>query len=95
VERIADNASIERAMVQPPDSTRAYTRAMLLRRADPASVDAVNWDWIDFSFRNAGSWPRRRTIEMSDPLGLTRSETEQAFGHTDTVSDALDALGVA
>lgn len=95
VERIADNASIERAMVQPPDGTRAYTRAMLLRRADPASVDAVNWDWIDFSFRNAGSWPRRRTIEMSDPLGLTRSETEQAFGHTDTVSDALDALGVA
>jgi proteasome accessory factor A len=94
VERIADDAAIERAMTRPPEDTRAWTRAQLLRMADPASVRAVDWDSIRFTFDAKNSWLRHRTIEMGDPCGLTRSDAGPAFTDTGDLAETLDLLGV-
>ena len=93
VERIAGEPEIERAMTQPPDDSRAYARAMLLRMADPATVTRVDWDSIDFSLRAPDGWTRPRTIQMADPVGMTRSRTQRVFARADSLPDTLDNLG--
>ncbi len=93
VERIAGEPEIERAMTQPPDDSRAYARAMLLRMADPAAVARVDWDSIDFSLQAPDGWSRPRTIQMADPVGLTRSRTQRVFARADSLADTLDILG--
>ncbi len=54
---------------EPPDDTRAFTRAMLLRRLAPEEIVSVDWDEIVVE----GSWPYRQiSIELHDPLRFTR-----------------------
>jgi proteasome accessory factor A len=80
VETLVTPGEIERFVHAPPDDTRAYARAMLLRRADPEQVRFVDWDRIHFRFDQPGSWQSRyRTLDMSDPLGFTRAQTEHIF----------------
>jgi len=95
VETLVTPGEIERFMHAPPDDTRAYARAMLLRRADPEQVRHVDWDRIHFRFDKANSWQSRyRTLDMSDPLSFTRAQTEHIFQdpHAD-LEKIVEALG--
>ncbi len=84
-------ADIERLTREPPPDTRAYARAMLLRRAGAAGVADVDWDAI--KFRVAGGnrfwFAAERTLAMPDPLALTRAETEAIFHREETDLDQL------
>ncbi len=93
-ERLVTDAEIERFTVDPPAETRAWTRAMLLRRAcrDGIDVDSVDWDRMTFRMRGQHGWPVYRTIEMRDPLGLTRSDAQALFESIDNFNDLLDGL---
>ena len=92
VQRLVEDAEIDRAMNEPPPDTRAFTRAMLLRRAEKYCVDAVDWDFIRFRMSSArGS--SSRTLRMHDPIGLTRADTQSAFA-AGTLEQTLDQLGV-
>jgi proteasome accessory factor A len=91
VERVVSEEQIERFTQEPPEDTRAWTRAMLLRRAS-SEVAEVDWDSIRFKIRGRNYWPTYRTLELADPLGFTRAEAEPAFLETETLSQALDAL---
>ena len=91
VERVVSEEQIERFTQEPPEDTRAWTRAMLLRRAS-GEVAEVDWDSIRFKIRGRNYWPTYRTLELADPLGFTRAEAEPAFLETETLSQALDAL---
>lgn len=95
VETLVTPGEIERFMHAPPDDTRAYARAMLLRRADAEQVRHVDWDRIHFRFDRAGSWQSRYcTLDMSDPLSLTRAQTEQIFQDPQAeLEQIVDALG--
>jgi proteasome accessory factor A len=93
VERIVDDEAIARATNHPPNDTRAWTRARLLRMADPASVRAVDWDSIRFRIGADKFRSQERTIEMSNPCGLTRSDAGRAFAETSTLAETLDLLG--
>lgn len=95
VERLADSEQIERFTVSPPEDTRAWTRAMLLRWAGPDSVDDVDWDSI--SFRSG--YERYRTIyrklELANPLAFSKEACERVFENATTLDELLDALGAA
>jgi proteasome accessory factor A len=95
VERIVSHEQIEHLTQEPPDDTRAYTRAMLLRKAGPEKVDDVDWDMIRLSEMDSGSrWPVNRTVDLADPLAFTRAETEKLFREDASLSEILDALEI-
>ena len=79
-------------MDNPPENTRAYARAMLLRSADPAEIDSVDWDSIRFNIRGEDYWPRRRTIDLAHPLHYTKDMTEQCFQDSESLEEILDAM---
>ncbi|MEK6289234.1 MAG: proteasome accessory factor PafA2 family protein [Acidobacteriota bacterium] len=95
VERVVGNEQIERFTVSPPEDTRAWTRAMLLRWAGPDGVDDVDWDAIGFKT----GYERYRTIyrklELANPLAFSKEACERAFENATTLDELLDALGAA
>ena len=93
VERIVSDERIEHFTQEPPEDTRAYTRAMLLRKAGPENLDDVDWDLVRFAQRDGNSrWPVYRTIDLADPLAFTRAETEKIFDERQNLTEVLDAL---
>jgi hypothetical protein len=65
---------------------------MLLRSADPADIDSVDWDSIGFSIRQNGYWSNRRTVDLSNPLSYTKEKTERYFRESETLEEILDAM---
>ena len=63
---------------------------MLLRKADPAEVDAVDWDSITFNIRDGNGWPNRKTIDLAHPLCYTKEMTQQCFQGFMSLEDTLD-----
>ena len=89
-EPVATEAEIARFVTNPPENTRAWTRAMLLRAAGPDRVANVDWDKIDFKI--GSGLPRRRQILLADPLGATRLQSEPQISEDTDLSDLLDGL---
>src|SRR5262249_47742671 len=85
---------IARFVHQPPDDTRAWTRAMLLRIAGADGVQDVNWDLIRFRKAGRGCWPVVRTLRLDDPLGFTRAAVADVIERPATMDDILDELQV-
>lgn len=78
----------------PPADTRAWTRAMLLRRAasEGICVDSVNWDRITFRMRGRYGGPVYRTVELANPLGLTQADAGALFAEHEEFGALLEAL---
>jgi proteasome accessory factor A len=78
----------------PPPDTRAWTRAMLLRRAssDSIEIDGVDWDRITFKIRGPYAWPSYRTFDMADPLSLTQDQAQPIFDNCADFRELLDGL---
>jgi proteasome accessory factor A len=91
VERLVSEADIERLRCEPPDDTRAWGRAMLLRLGG-RHVHDVDWDRVVFRESRRGYWPILRTIALDDPLGFTRADVAPAIDAADGLDDVLDAL---
>jgi len=91
IEPVVSEAEIERFLREPPEDTRAWTRAMLLRSA-PEAVESVDWDRVCFRVRGPRYWPSYRTIYLENPLGWTRQTSQPAFGQGRTLTEVLDAL---
>jgi Pup amidohydrolase len=97
VERVVSAEEIERFSREPPADTRAWTRAMLLRRAGPGRVVDVDWDRVRVRSEDPGrSWmTSERTAELPDPLGHARAEVEALFESAGSLDDVLDRLEAA
>ncbi|MBP6965317.1 MAG: proteasome accessory factor PafA2 family protein [Armatimonadetes bacterium] len=93
VERLVTDEEIESFTENPPEDTRAYTRAMLLRTAGPGVVDRVDWDSVRFRMRTSGWWPEYRTLNMPSPIRFTKRETGGLFEGAPPLDEILDALG--
>ncbi|MGB6608776.1 MAG: proteasome accessory factor PafA2 family protein, partial [Acidobacteriaceae bacterium] len=93
-EQLVTPERIEHFATNPPEDTRAWTRAMLLRRAssEGVEVDSVDWDRMTFRIRGRYAWPSYRTIDLEDPLAFTRAEAEPIFDACTDFSDLLDGL---
>ncbi|MBN1421531.1 MAG: proteasome accessory factor PafA2 family protein [Planctomycetes bacterium] len=94
VERVVPEARIRHFEGAPPDDTRAWLRAHILRLADPDDIVDVDWDEIRFRFRRDGSWwsSAYYTFSMADPLGFTRRTCEPVLRAARTLEEALRAL---
>jgi len=91
VERLVSDAEIEKLVHEPPEDTRAWGRANLLR-IGAGQVQDVDWDRIRFR-QGGGYWPTLRTIALDDPLGFTRAAIEPVIEAAGSLDDVLDALG--
>jgi hypothetical protein len=91
-ERLVDEARIQQLTETPPDDTRAWTRAMLLRHTDEASIGSVDWDSVGFKLRGRNYWPAYRKVSLGDPLALTRAVAEPIFQRAASLEEVLDSL---
>ena len=87
IERLVDEATVERAMTEPPDTTRAYFRGQCLARWADAVV-AANWDSL---ILDVGSDPLKR-IPMMEPLRGTRAHVEALFEQVKTPAELVARL---
>ncbi len=94
VEQLVSPDRIAHFTRNPPEDTRAWTRAMLLRRAarEGVTVDLVDWDRITFRFRDHLGWPVCRTVALDNPLALTRRDTQPIFDTARTFTTLIDQL---
>lgn len=92
VERLVPPSQVEWFVHQPPQDTRAFARAMLLRTVGPEALSRVDWDSISFRLKGRRNWWTYRTLDMFDPLGLTRAQTGHLFAARLPLDELLDAL---
>jgi len=92
VEPVVDPARIAYFVDQPPEDTRAWTRATLLRRAERETA-SVDWDSMSFEIGAASGRRRRVTLALDNPLHFTRAEFEQRCGDAGSLEEVLFALG--
>jgi hypothetical protein len=95
VERLASEARIAHFEGHPPADTRAWTRAMVLRLADADDIERVDWDRIVFRRGWRGYERTYRRLDLDNPLGFTKAETEEIFRRAPDLDAVLDALGVS
>jgi proteasome accessory factor A len=92
VRAICSGEEISRAASDPPEDTRAYTRARLLRLAQPEEVLSMDWSWLRFRIRGRSYWPTYRSVHISNPAGHTRAETGLVLESAAGLEEALDGL---
>jgi proteasome accessory factor A len=94
VDRIIDDQLIRRALDNPPDDTRAWTRAQLLRMASNA-CEEVDWDVIRLRLLprlGGGSWLERRSVHLPVPYGATKGRHESIFQAGSSLEEIVDAI---
>jgi proteasome accessory factor A len=89
-EPVATEEEIVHFVSNAPENTRAWTRAMLLRAAGPDRVARVDWDRIDL--KSSGDYRQPVNVQLPDPLGATRSDTEAVFAESGDFTSLLDQL---
>jgi len=88
VERVVPEERIEWFTKNPPEDTRAWTRAMLLRRAGGEAIDDVDWDFV--RVRDGG---RQLTVRLDDPFEGRNPEIAAGMADGGTLKDTLTLLG--
>ena len=88
MEKIIDEDTVERAVIDPPLTTRAYFRGQCLKRF-PAAVTAANWDSIVFDL---GEDPLRR-VPMMDPLRGTAAHVGTLLEECASPAELIRRLG--
>jgi proteasome accessory factor A len=93
VDRVVGEAEIERAISEPPQDTRAWTRAQLLRLAGADRVDQVHWDRIRIRTK---THDRRlsqvQMVHLPVPFAATRTMNEHLFTANASLESVVDAL---
>jgi hypothetical protein len=93
VETLVTNDEIEHFRTEPPENTRAWTRANLLRLAEPQQVERVDWESISFSLKGDDYCRRQNTVNLNNPLGFSRTACERVFQSSATLEEVLELLG--
>ena len=88
MERLVDPDEVERAVTEPPETTRAYFRGRCLQRWG-SSIAAANWDSLVFDL---GTDPLRR-VPMMEPLRGTRAHVEALLTSVTSPAELLERLG--
>jgi proteasome accessory factor A len=79
---------------QPPDDTRAWTRAHLLRRL--TDVRYVDWDRLEFRTPAAADsrlWWTTQAVQLPCPFRATKADHEALFTAGRTIDDIVSRLG--
>lgn len=76
-ERLVPERAVERLAHDPPEDTRAWTRARVLRHFTPDEIAEVDWDRIALDVERDGRM-RRLVLPLDDPLGFGRDHDAEA-----------------
>jgi Pup amidohydrolase len=87
VERLASDADVERAVMNPPEDTRAYFRGRCISRY-PGSIAAASWDSIIFDTKREVL----QRVPMREPLRGTREHVEHLLEACESAGDLIAAL---
>jgi proteasome accessory factor A len=88
MEQLCSPAEVERAVTEPPETTRAYFRGKCLQKW-PDEIVAANWDSMVFDI---GRDPLRR-VPMMEPLRGTATHVARLIEESTTAADLLERLG--
>jgi proteasome accessory factor A len=88
MERLLSPEAVERAITEPPTTTRAYFRGRCLQRW-PQAIAAANWDSLVFDL---GHDPLRR-VPMMEPLRGTAAHVDELLARCNTPAELLEQLG--
>jgi Pup amidohydrolase len=88
VTRLTTEAAVERAMLEPPEDTRAFFRGRCLRQY-PESVAAASWDSVIFDIPGRESLQRVPTLE---PLRGTKAHVGDLLDRCETAGELVAAL---
>jgi hypothetical protein len=91
-ERVVSEAEIDRFVQQPPNDTRAWARAMLLRQLEPHQVESVDWDRVRVRVPAESGYGRSIGVSLDDPLGSTREMCEELFRGAASADALVEAL---
>jgi Pup amidohydrolase len=91
VDAIPEPSHVERFMTEPPDETRAFLRAHVLRRFGD-QIDSMDWDHVRFRLWTRGRWYKEARLDMADPSRLGRDEARPILDRCDSVEDLVDAI---
>lgn len=95
VDVLVGEADVRRAVEEPPEDTRAWTRARLLRRAGAERVEEIDWDRVGIRLDVPGRprwWNDRATVRLPLPYGATRHDHHELFAPERTLHDIVAAL---
>ncbi len=87
-EHLVAEEDVERAVYEPPETTRAYFRGRCLERFAPW-IASANWDSLVFDL---GSDPLRR-VPMMDPLKGTAAHVAALLDECETPQQLIERLG--
>jgi proteasome accessory factor A len=92
VEGMPSDEAIERFADEPPEDSRAYLRAHLLRRLGE-EIAEVEWDRLRFRAGQERYRPVTSWLGMPDPAGWTKEESDPILERCQTATDFLEAVG--
>ena len=79
---------VERFLHEPPDDTRAYLRAHVLRRFGE-HVSHMDWEDIRFRLRTNVWWRTVTVLPLHDPTAYGREESEPILAASGTLQDLI------
>jgi Pup amidohydrolase len=87
IDPMVSREEVNRSLVTPPPESRAWGRAMLIRRFYDR-IAAVGWDHVDLSRNAAGSrWSPRLRISLPELQSLNQAELEPILSQTRDIGD--------
>jgi proteasome accessory factor A len=92
VEAMPSSDAIDRAADEPPEDTRAYLRAHLLRRFGE-QVSDVEWDKIRFRHTTERYCWSSLWLGMPDPARWGKDESDPVLGQSHTAKELIEAVG--
>jgi proteasome accessory factor A len=92
VENMPAPETVERFHHEPPEDTRAYLRAHVLRRFGNHVVH-MDWDRVRFRLQTDRYWWSETVLDMSEPTRFTKADSEAALERCGTLSELIEAVG--
>jgi len=93
VERVVSEETIARFTVEPPEDTRAWTRATLLRLAGRDGVEHVDWDAMRIRQRGRRG-PAVTDVDLWHPAEFGKADVERLVGPMGRLGDVLEGLSI-
>ena len=94
VDAMPEADRVNRFLAEPPDETRAFLRAHLLRRFGD-QVHSMDWDHIRFRLPAHRHWFSEARLDMPDPAGFGRDMVEPILDQCHTIEDVVERINDA
>jgi proteasome accessory factor A len=98
VEKLVSDGQIERFVHEPPDDTRAWLRAHILRNAEPGLLDDMDWDMVRIREKTVSpagwTYYDYPALTMASPLRFTSQECQQTLRTAPSLIEGLRVLGL-